>query len=430
MPGPLRYIAPAGAPIRLGDLAKAAGLALSRRDVVACLRDDIRRRFGVRHAYLTSTGRAGMTILLRALRRQADSNRNEVILPSYTCYSVAASVVKAGLRPRLLDIDPETLDYHAEGLDGADFTNALAIVACNLYGFPNDMQALRRVASRHGMFLVDDAAQAMGARVAGEWSGTGGDFGLFSLDKGKNVSAIDGGVVVTNDDALAISFEQECEGVSAPGAGEVWAQVAKALTYAVFLHPSLYWIPSRIPQLGLGRTVFTTNFPLESPSRFLTALGGEVLPRLEELTRARTTNATALIAALRTIPGLQFFAQRADASPVYLRLPVLLPDPETRDRALAALTVAGIGASRSYPASLADVPELRQCVGAASGATGGRHVAQHILTLPTHPFVRTEDISRTAAVLRVVLEGRRYPQASAASVNDSGSGRTSSICVE
>ncbi len=412
------------------DLAKAAGLALSSRDVVARLRDDVRRRFGVRHAYLTSTGRAGMTILLRALRRQADPDRNEVILPSYTCYSVAASVVKAGLRPRLMDIDPQTLDYHLAELEGADFTSALAIVACNLYGFPNDMPALRRVASRHGVFLVDDAAQAMGARVAGEWSGTGGDFGLFSLDKGKNVSAIDGGVVVTNDDALASAFERECEGAGAPGAGEVWAQVAKALTYSVFLHPSLYWIPNRIPQLGLGRTVFTTEFPLESPSRFLTALGAEVLPRLDELTRARTTNATALIAALRTLPGVEFVAQRADSSPVFLRLPVLLPDADTRDRALAALTLAGIGASRSYPASLADVPELRRCAGAASGATGGRHVAQHILTLPTHPFVSADDISRTAAVLRVVLEGRRYPHASTAGVNDSGSGRTSSICVE
>ncbi len=410
----LRYVAPAGAPIRLVDLAKAAGLALSSRDVVARLRDDVRRRFGVRHAYLTSTGRAGMTTLLRALRRQVNPNRNEVIVPSYTCYSVAASIVKAGLRPRLMDINPETLDYHLDELEAADFTNTLAIVACNLYGFPNDIQALRRVALRHGVFLVDDAAQAMGARVAGEWSGTGGDFGLFSFDKGKNVSAIDGGVVVTNDDALAISFEQECEGLRAPGVGEISLQVAKVLTYSLFLRPSLYWIPNRIPQLGLGRTVFTTEFPLDSPTRFLTALGAEVLPRLEELTRARTTNATALIAQLRTIPGLEFIAQRADASPVFLRLPVLLPDPDTRDRALAALMLAGIGASRSYPASLADVPELQRCIGAVPRATGGRQVARRILTLPTHPFVSAGDISRTAAVLRLELEGRRYRQASPA----------------
>jgi perosamine synthetase len=414
MAGRLRYVAPAGAPIWLVDLAKAAGFTLSSRDVAARLRDQIRGRFGVRHAYLTSTGRAGMTILLRALRRQADRHRDQVILPSYTCYSVAASVVKAGLRPRLIDLEPETLDYRVEELETADFTNVLAIVACNLYGFPNDIRALRRLAQRHGVYLVDDAAQAMGARVAGEWSGTGGDFGLFSFDKGKNVSAVDGGVVVTNDDALASSFEAECEGVRAPGAGELCAQVAKALAYSAFLRPSLYWIPNRIPQLGLGRTVFTTEFPLELPTRFLAALSAEVLPRLQELTLARTANATALIAALRTIPGLQFVAPRADATPAFLRLPVLLPGPDTRDRAFAALTRAGIGASKSYPASLADVPELQRYVGAVPRATGGRQVAQRILTLPTHPFVSADDVSRTAAVLRVELEGRRYRQASPA----------------
>jgi perosamine synthetase len=190
--------------------------------------------------------------------------------------------------------------------------------------------------------------------------------------------------------------------------------VAKALIYSVFLHPSLYWIPNRIPQLGLGSTVFTTDFPLETPSTFLTALGAEALPRLPELTRVRTANATALMSALRTIPGLVFVSPRADASPAFLRLPVLLPDSETRDRALAALTAAGIGASRSYPASLADVPELQRSMGAVAGMIGGRHVAQRILTLPTHPFVSAKDITRIAAVLRVELEGRQHRQASPA----------------
>ena len=370
----------------------------------------------MRHVYLTSTGRAGMTILLRALRRQAGVHRSEVILPSYTCYSVAASVVKAGLRPRLVDIDPATLDYSVDQLEAIDGDKALAIVACNLYGFPNDMQSLRRVARRHGMYLIDDAAQAMGARAAGAWSGTVGDIGLFSFDKGKNVSAIDGGVVVTNDDALALAFERECEGLPAPGAGEICAQIAKALVYTVFLRPSLYWIPNSIPQLGLGRTVYTPEFPLQTSSALLTALAAETLLRLPELTRARVANATALLGALRTIPGLDFVSPRADASPAFLRLPVLLPDGAVRDRALAALTSAGIGASRSYPACLADVPELQPLIGAASGMgmTGGRRVAERILTLPTHPFVRGHDITRIAAVLRVELDSRRSRQASPA----------------
>ena len=184
---------------------------------------------------------------------------------------------------------------------------------------------------------------------------------------------------------------------------------------ALFLHPSLYWIPNRIPQLGLGRTVFTTDFPLESPTRFLTALGAEVLPRLQELTRARTANATALDrgAAHDSGPAVR---RASEATPCRrsCRLPVLLPDPGTRDRALAALTRAGIGASRSYPASLADVPELQRWSVLRRGRRADDSWPQRILTLPTHPFVSADDISRTAAVLRGELEGLRYRKASPA----------------
>jgi dTDP-4-amino-4,6-dideoxygalactose transaminase len=78
------------------------------------------------------------------------------------------------------------------------------------------------------------------------------------------------------------------------------------------------------------------------------------------------------------------------------------------------LTSAGIGASRSYPASLADVPELQRSMGPMTGMIGGRQVAQRILTLPTHPFVSGDDITRIGAVLRVELEGRRRRQESPA----------------
>src|SRR5688500_18836749 len=96
---PFRYVAPAGAPIDWRDLASASGFMLRRESVDDALRTVLREKFQVREAFLSITGRAGMTLLLKALRRLAPTERDEVILPSYTCYSVAASVIKAGLRP-------------------------------------------------------------------------------------------------------------------------------------------------------------------------------------------------------------------------------------------------------------------------------------------------------------------------------------------
>jgi perosamine synthetase len=409
----MRHVAPAGAPIRIIDLVAAAGRAVGGGDVSAEVRRTFREKFGVRHCVLTSTGRAGMTMLMRALAGLAP-DRGEVVVPSYTCYSVAASIVKAGLRPRIVDIDPATLDYSLDELGAVDFRRVLAIVATNLYGLPNDLPALARVAREHGVFLVDDAAQSMGAAIGGRPSGTWGDVGLFSLDKGKNVSAIDGGVVVANDDRIGVALASAAAALPAPSAGETMADVVKAAAYAVMLRPWLYWIPNRIPQLGLGQTVFTTEFPLHRPSRPLTALASTMVPRLEWFTRARVENAAALLEGLRGVPGVRTVAPRPGSTAVYLRLPIFIDDARGRQRTIDALQEAGIGATGSYPASLADVPGLQpHLAGGPVRASGGRMVARQIVTLPTHALVTAADRARTLETIAGAAPG---PTASAYSV--------------
>ena len=409
----MRHVAPAGAPIRLIDLAAAAGRCLGGGDVSAEVRRAVREKFGVRHSVLTSTGRAGMTMLMRALSGLAP-DRPEVVVPSYTCYSVAASIVKAGLRPRIVDIDPTTLDYSPDELRLVDFRRVLAIVATNLYGLPNDLPALARMAREHGVFLVDDAAQSMGASIGGRLCGTWGDVGLFSLDKGKNVSAIDGGIVIANDDRIGAALESAAAELTAPSTSEAVADVAKAAIYSVMLRPWLYWIPNRIPQLGLGQTVFTTEFAMHRPSRPLTALASRMVPRLESFTRARVENATALLDGLRAVPGVRTVVPRPGSTPVYLRLPILVDDEQGRQRTIDALREAGIGATASYPASLADVPALQpHLADGAVRASGGRMVARQIVTLPTHAFVTPADRARTLETIAGAAPG---PTASAYSV--------------
>lgn len=350
---------------------------------------------------MTSTGRAGLTLLLQAMCRLAPPDRREVVLPTYTCYSVAASVVKAGLTPRLVDIDPETLDFDHAELGRTDFRRVLAIVATNLYGLPNDLPALSSLARRHGVFLIDDAAQAMGASVGGRPCGSWGDAGLFSFDKGKNVSAIDGGVVVTNSDAVAGALRAAMAGLSGPGAAASAMHVLKALAYFILLRPSLYGIPTRIPALSLGTTAFTTDYPLALADPRLVALGLVMMDRLDEFTRVRVATAKALIDGLRGASGIQQIRPAAGARVAYLRLPILVARAGERAAMIDALTAAGIGATVSYPSALVDVPELRTHLANPDiRAAGGRAVAARLITLPTHPFVASHDVERTVAIIQ------------------------------
>ncbi|HTM31101.1 MAG TPA: DegT/DnrJ/EryC1/StrS family aminotransferase [Vicinamibacterales bacterium] len=397
----LRHVAPAGAPIRLGDLFRWAGHALSSSDGGDNLRAEVTRRFGRSHLFVACTGRAAMTLLLRALQRLAPPDRDEVVLPSYTCYSVAASVIKAGLRPRIVDVSPETLDFDPDQLRSADFSQVLAVIPTNLYGLPSDMPTWSRLAAERGAFLIDDAAQSMGATVGGRWSGTWGDAGLFSLDKGKNVSAIDGGLVVSDSWPLAQALEEELRALPIPSVGTTGKHVLKALGYFAMLRPWLYGIPAHMPQLGLGRTVFTTDFPLAHADPALVALGAVMMRRLEWFTKARRENAAALIAGLRELPDVQTVAPVSGSEPVYLRLPILMRTPLLRDQAIDALTGAGVGATGSYPRALPDVPEVAKAMANPDGRfSGGRAIASRIVTLPTHPFVSRGTIETVIAELR------------------------------
>lgn len=388
----LRHLAPAGAPIRAIDLAR--WIAAASSDPAQAFGDRLRRTVGIRHVHATVTGRAGLTILLRALRTLAAAGRDEVVLPAYTCYSVAASVVKAGLRPRIVDISAETLDFDQQQLEDADTSRTLAVVATNLYGLPNDMPYLEAFARQRGVFLVDDAAQALGATVGGRASGTWGDAGLYSFDKGKNVSAIDGGAIVTSSDAVAAAVAREMAVLGPPSGKDDLALVVKAAVYWALLRPWLYWIPQRLP-LGLGETRFTTDYPLERASRLQLGLAATMLDRLQEFSTARVDRATALLEGLETAGHVTPIRPLAGSQPVYLRLPLLAATPQARDEMVRVLNQAGIGATGSYPTSIADIPALAPMTGAAHA----RFVAERILTLPTHPYVSQTDVRHIRSAL-------------------------------
>jgi dTDP-4-amino-4,6-dideoxygalactose transaminase len=375
-------------------------------DVHAELTRRIAERWSARFAFVAGTGRTAMALLLESMATQAPRNRDEVIVPAYTCYSVPASVVRAGLRPRFVDVVPQTLDFDPDALATTNCDRVVAMVATNLYGLPNDLPRWTEFARERGIFLVDDAAQAMGASVGGRPSGRWGDAGLFSFDKGKNVSAIDGGALLTDHPGIAAALETRVDKLDAQHLAASVRDTAKLLTYALFLRPSLYWLPARLLADQLGKTVYDPELPTHRPSRPLAALAATMLRRLDEFTTARRHRAAELRAQLSVMPEVSLVEVTPEAHPAYLRFPLLLDKRERRDAVQAALHRQGIGATGSYPASIRDIPELAQYV-ADESCSGGRDVASRILTLPTHPYVTERDTIRMVDHLRLALAGHR-----------------------
>ena len=397
----IRHVAPSGTPIRMADIADLAGDVIFHRLELDRFRDAVCASFGVRHCFFVSSGRAAMTLILRSLKALSNGRKTEVVVPSYTCYSVPASIRKAGLTVRVCDVDRFSFGYDLQRLEKMDFSNVLCIVTSNLYGIPDDLAAVERVASRHGVNLVDDAAQCMGGQSDGRYAGTFGEAGLFSLDKGKNITTIEGGIIVTRHDEMADALRSETEHL--PGTDPIGSFITfmKLVLYAAFLRPGLYWIPDRLPFLGLGSTVYSEEYPVGEYRAFLAGLGVRLLERLPEINQARIGNAEFLMKGLEGTPRLVLPTPCENASPVYLRFPVQILDEERRNRCIARLNCCGISASPSYPGAINDIPEVR--AGLREDETslpGGRTLAKQIVTLPTHPYVRRDDLVKMVDVIR------------------------------
>lgn len=397
----LFQLAPSGTPITVRDLMKWLVLQPRARKMLGEFQAAFCQRYQHEHCFFVSSGRAAMFLLLRALRTLSAHARTDVIVPSYTCYSVPAAAIRAGLRVRVLDVDPKTLSYDLEALARTDFSSVLAIVSANLYGLPNDLVALAALARDRGVYFIDDAAQSLGATINGHVAGGFGDAGLYSLDKGKNITSIQGGMLVTRSQAIANEIGKELERAPSPPWQRTLSQSIQLLIYGLMLRPWLYWIPARLPFLKLGTTRYEIDYPVERYSPSLGVMASLLFRKIDTITQRRRENAHLYQEQLRDIAFLQFPTPLPGSQPVYLRFPLLVDNGARRDRLLELLNAEGLGATGSYPLSTLDIPEIQEHLDLA-GSRGdvGRSIAERILTLPAHPYVRPGHIEKICRLIK------------------------------
>lgn len=412
-----RTLPPAGTRIRPQEIVRWLARSIRPATELSRLKGALGELYGGDEIFLFASGRALMTLLLESILDEAhgslggpsvtvDLEAPEVLVPGYTCYSVAASAARAGLRIRPIDVDPSSLDYRREVLEATDTRRALAIISGNLFGIPNDLAYLERFARERSLVLIDDAAQSLGARVDGRPAGSFGDVGLLSLDKGKNITTIQGGILLSRNPVLSARLSARiADAPTQPWHAGVM-QMAQLLAYGALLHPRLYWLPDRA--LPLGGTAWDAPTPMTRYNGRLAPMASLLLERVEEISSARRSRARRYHEAFQADPVLRDrFRAPGDGEEalgndsVYLRYPVVLRDPEPRPRLLEKLRTEGLGATASYPLAIREIPEAQPHLAARLADTpGARAVAKGIITLPTHAHVRDRDIERVVSLLR------------------------------
>ena len=158
------------------------------------------RRVGRKHGIACANGSAALDIAVAALKLGPG---DEVILPTFTIISCAAAIVRAGATPVVVDADPDTWNMVPEQVAAAITPRTAAIMVVHIYGLPVDMDPILELANRHSLAVIEDAAELIGGTYKGKPCGYFGTISTFSFYPNKHITTGEGGMVVTDDPALA-----------------------------------------------------------------------------------------------------------------------------------------------------------------------------------------------------------------------------------
>jgi dTDP-4-amino-4,6-dideoxygalactose transaminase len=291
---------------------------------------------------------------------------DEVVLPPNTYFATAEAVVAAGARPVFADVDPQTALIDPEAVEAALTPSTAAIVAVHLYGQPADTDAIGEVARRHGLFLLEDAAQALGATWARRPVGSLGDAAAFSFYPSKTLGALgDGGAVTTSDSVLARRVRQLRD----------HGQVAKNV-----------------------HGTFGFNERLDAlQAAFLSVK----FAHMADMQAQRVAAAAAYATKLGGLDGVELLRTSPSAGHVHHLLVTRVRG--RRDIVLETLRRRGVEAAVHYPTPI----HLQPAFAAAGGLPGqfpvAEQLANQILSLPLFPGIDTAAIERCVSVLAGAL---------------------------
>jgi perosamine synthetase len=319
------------------------------------------RYCGTTYAVAVANGTVALQLALKAI---GVGTGDEVIVPDLSFIATANAVLHVGGTPVFADIDPQNLCLDPNDLGRHLTPRTKAIIPVDLYGHPADMPAICEFADRHGLSVIEDAAESHGATIAGRHVGSYGQCGCFSFYGNKNMTTGEGGMITTND----AMFAQRC----------------RMLRDHAMSPSKRYW------HLEPGYNFRMTNIQA--------ALGCAQLARLPEMLAKRREIFRWYCEQLEDEPGIQLNRRSSWADPVYWMVCVEFADigEATRQELMSSLRQLGVD-SRSYFYPMSDMPYF------APADTPVTHALYSCgLNVPTYIDLSQADVDSICRAIRAV----------------------------
>lgn len=359
----------------------------------------IKNYLGTQNLFFLSSGRAALWLILKTLSG-LKPERKEVIISAFTCPAVASAVLKAGLRPVLCDINFDDFGFLREELEKKVCKDTLAVVIVHLLGYPANMGETNEICAQNRTFVVEDAAQAFGnssLNSTEEKLGLLGDAGFYSFGRGKPISIMHGGILVTSSAEIFDKANNIYQRLNQEGSFRNLRYGINVGLYSILSNPLLYWIPQRIPSLHLGETIYEPDFIVSSGVELAEAITGLMIESLEQEKEVRQTNSKWYSVNLHDFKWLE---EVPSAEFPYLRYPLVAKDREMREGILNMLMAQGTGAALFYPSPLNELLGLREKLQDETVYTNARRLSDNLITLPVHSGVTDKIRNKIRAIIK------------------------------
>jgi len=387
----------AGTPISIPDLMRGF-LGSGTRDE---LEGGLKELTGDPWCRLTGSGTLALYAILVALMRRSD--RREVVLPAYTAPSLILPIRKAGLRPVLCEVSPRTLNAGSKELLDRVHSGTLAVMPVHMFGLPTEVHTISEQLRGSGTTVIEDACSSMGSRIGGRLAGTLGDVGFYSFNRGKNLSTLSGGAIVSSREDLIPDLEKTLNDFPYPGIRRRLRMMAYIVGLALAVRPLGYTLLYPVVS-KLKYTELHTDFDILAYTHFQARIGSSLLARTAQIEQQRTENGRYLHQALNDVEGIRLAEEPEGCVPVYNQFPIRLRDERTRNTALCAILQTGLEATILYPDPIHRIyAELWDGAG-ADPFPNATDISRRLLLLPVHPLVPRVALERAVESLRKTVE--------------------------
>jgi perosamine synthetase len=323
---------------------------------------------GVPHAIAVSSGTAALHLVVRALGLGPG---DEVLVPSFTFAASVNAFLYEGATPAWLEIEPETFNLDPDDLRRKVTPRTRAIMAVDVFGHPADWGAIQAVAAEHGLRVIDDSCEALGAEYQGTKLGALGDAGAFAFYPNKQMTTGEGGIIVTRDDEIA----RVCRSLANQGRGEMGA-----------------WLEHE--RLGY-------NYRMDEMSA---ALGVSQLRRIEVFLERRARVASLYAERLHGLEWVRAPVVKPDVRMSWFVYVVTLAEGLDRDPVMRAMEEQGVPA-RGYFSPVHQQPYIRALATKPVSLPVTESVARRTIALPFHNHLTADEVDRVVTARERAVTG-------------------------